>query len=121
MTDDRESYGRLVNDTRRAFAAEQADDRGAKFFIRPWEERAASQQELDMRIGSAVAVQAVADAKVRNERLEAQVFALGAHLPAIRDALELAAEEAEYQAVAKRYRAALEALAGSDEKGADHG
>ena len=127
MTDDREALGRIVNETRVAFAAEQEDDRGARWFIRPWEERAPGQRELDMRIGSAVAVRAVADAKLRNERLEAQVFALGAHMPAITDALRLAESEAMYGALARRYRAAREALGGgepqerSEDKEAGHG
>ena len=127
MSDDREPLGRLVRDTWVAWAMEQP---GVKLsWLVTWDQLPEDdpQREVDMRIGAAVAVRAVADAKLRNERLEAQLFALGAHLPAIRDALELAAEEAEYQALAKRYRAALEALGGgepqerTDEKGADHG
>ena len=128
MTDPREALGRIVNETRIAFAAEQEDERGAKWFIRPWEERAPSQRELDMRIGSAVAVRAVADAKLRNERLEAQIFALDANRPAILDALSSAVAGAEYEALAKPYRAALDALGGTgetqertDEEGPDHG
>ena len=127
MSDDRGPLGRLVRDTWVAWAMEQP---GVKLsWLVTWDQLPEDdpQREVDMRIGAAVAVRAVADAKLRNERLEAQLFALGAHLPAIRDALELAAEEAEYQALAKRYRAALEALGGgepqerTDEKGADHG
>ena len=132
MTDPREPLGRLVNDTRRAFAAEQVqvDDEGRRrqFLVAGWDDRAPSQRELDCRIGSAVAVRAVADAKLRNERLEAQVFALGAHMPAILDALSSAVAGAEYEALAKPYRAALEALGGTgetqertDEEGPDHG
>jgi hypothetical protein len=59
MTDDREAYGQIVNDVRRAFAAEQVevDDEGRRrqFFIAEWADRAPSQRELDMRIGEAVA------------------------------------------------------------------
>ena len=126
MSDDREPLGRLVRETWIDWALEQPGAIKPAWLTR-WEDLDSGQREVDMRIGSAVAVRAVADAKLRNERLEAQLFALGAHLPAIRDALELAAEEAEYQALAKRYRAALEALGGgepqerTDEKGADHG
>ena len=125
MPDDREPLGRIVRETWVAWAREQY--RPKPSWLVPWERLDNGQREVDMRIGAAAAVRAVADAKLRNERLEAQLFALGAHLPAIRDALELAAEEAEYQALAKRYRAALEALGGgepqerTDEKGADHG
>ena len=75
--------------------------------------------EAYRRIASAVAAQAVADAKLHNQRLEVQVFALAAHLPAIRRALTLAAAEAEYEAEAKQYRAAIQAL-GLSEEGADH-
>ena len=110
MTDDREALGRIVNETRVAFAAEQEDDRGARWFIRPWEERAPGQRELDMRIGSAVAVRAVADAGLENERMRVQLFALGAHMPAILDALSSAVVNAEYEAHARPYKAALEAF-----------
>ena len=126
MSDDREPLGRLVRETWEACVRDYHTDPKPSW-VAQWEDLDDFQREVDMRIGSAVAVRAVADAKLRNERLEAQLFALGAHLPAIRDALELAAEEAEYQALAKRYRAALEALGGgepqerTDEKGPDHG
>ena len=123
MTDPREPLGRIVHDQRVARSAELRQP----FYLSTWEDRDEGQRELDMRIGAAVAVRAVADAKLRNERLEAQVFALGAHMPAITDALRLAESEAMYGALARRYRAAREALGGgepqerTDEKGADHG
>ena len=112
IPDPREPYGRIVNEARIAFAAEQEDDRGARWFIRPWEERAPGQRELDMRIGSAVAVRAVADAGLENERMRVQLFALGAHMAAIREALELAVTvtDTDDGARARRYKAALEAL-----------
>jgi hypothetical protein len=56
--DAREPYGRIVNETRRAFAAERVeiDDEGRRreFRIPEWEQRLPSQRELDMRIGAAV-------------------------------------------------------------------
>jgi hypothetical protein len=118
VTDPREPYGRIVNDTRRAFATEhvEVDDRGRRrqFLIADWDERAPSQRELDMRIGSVVAAQAVADAKLRNERLEAQVFALRANRAAILDALEFKISWMETERQAKPYRAAWEALGGTE-------
>ena len=124
MTDPREPLGRIVHDQRVARSAELRQP----FYLSTWEDRDEGQRELDMRIGAAVAVRAVADAKLRNERLEAQVFALGAHMPAILDALSSAVAGAEYEALAKPYRAALEALGGTgetqertDEEGPDHG
>ena len=125
MTDDREPLGRIVRETWVAWAREQYRPKPSWLLL--WEELDNGQREVDMRIGAAVAVRAVADAKLRNDRLEAQVFALGAHMPAITDALRLAESEAMYGALARRYRAAREALGGgepqerTDEKGADHG
>ena len=56
MTDDREAYGRLVNDTRRAYDAEQAAAEGRRGFCIPgWDDRPEFQRELDRRIGEAVA------------------------------------------------------------------
>ena len=126
MADPREPLGRIVHDQRVARSAELRQP----FYLSTWEDRDEGQRELDMRIGAAVAVRAVADAKLRNERLEAQVFALGAHMPAIREALELAVTvtDTDDRARARRYKAALEALGGTgetqertDEEGPDHG
>ena len=126
MSDDREPLGRLVRETWIDWALEQPGAIKPAWLTR-WEDLDSGQREVDMRIGSAVAVRAVADAKLRNERLEAQVFALGAHMPAITDALRLAESEAMYGALARRYRAAREALGGgepqerSEDKEAGHG
>jgi hypothetical protein len=90
-TDEREPLGRLVHDTRLACEADRAAAEGRdRFNLPPWEERDDFQRELDMRIGSAVAVRAVADAKLRNDRRDAQLFAFGAHRAAIFDALKIA-------------------------------
>ena len=126
MSDDRGPLGRLVRDTWVAWATEQP---GVKLsWLVTWDQLPEDdpQREVDMRIGAAVAVRAVADAKLRNERLEAQVSALDANRPAILDALSTAVAGAEYEALAKPYRAALEALGAGepqerdDEKGPDH-
>ena len=59
---------------------------------------------------------AVHDADLENTRRAAQLFALGVHLPAIRDALTRAVADAEYDAQARPFRAALEALGGTQER-----
>jgi hypothetical protein len=68
-----------------------------------------------MRIGSAVAARAVADAKLRNDRRDAQLFAFGAHRAAIFDALKIAVTASGYEYERKRYRAVLKALGGEEE------
>jgi len=56
VTDPRDLYGRIVNDTRRAYDAEQAAAEGRHGFCIPeWEDRPEFQKELDRRIGEAVA------------------------------------------------------------------
>ena len=64
--DPREPYGRLVHEQRVALNAELE----RPFVLGAWEDRAEHQRELDMRIGSAVAAQAVADAKLDVAALE---------------------------------------------------
>ena len=61
-TDPREPLGRTVHQTRIAFEAERSalKDRPG-FILAPWEERHPEQQELDMRIGHAVAVHALTE------------------------------------------------------------
>ena len=91
-----------------------------RFNLGDWDDRTADQRELDMRISSAVAAQAVHDAGLEAERMKAQLFAFGAHLPAIRRALTIAVADSQYEAEAKPYRAAIQALGiqdRSDEKG----
>jgi hypothetical protein len=51
MPDPREPSGRIVHGVRLAFNADLPHPRG----VLPWEEREAGQQEMDMRIGAAVA------------------------------------------------------------------
>ena len=116
--DPREPLGRLVHETRLAHEADRAAAEGReRFRLGDWEDRTDAQHELDMRIGSAVATRAVADAKARNERLEMQVFALSAHRAAIFDALQAMLRMPElYESQKKRFRNALEALGGEEEK-----
>ena len=115
--DPREPLGRIVHEQRLAHEADRAAAEGrARFNLKSWEDRTADQRELDMRIGSAVAAQAVRDAGLESERMRAQLFAFGAHMPAIRRALTVAIADSVYEADAKPYRAALQALGISDEK-----
>lgn len=119
MADDRESYGRIVRETWVNWALEQPDVADHPSWTKPWGKLAVRDREVDMRIGSAVAARAVDDAGLVNERRDAQLFALRCHLPAVLDALRVAAADAEYGARAKRFSAALEALGTqerSDEK-----
>ena len=117
MTDDREALGRRVHDTRLACEADRAATEGRqRFNLGAWEDRDDWQRELDMRIGSAVAAAAVADAGLENTRRDAQLFALGAHRAAIFDALKIAVASAGYESVKKPFRAALEALGGKEEE-----
>ena len=128
MSDDREPLGRLVRDTWVAWAMEQP---GVKLsWLVTWDQLPEDdpQREVDMRIGAAVAVRAVADAKLRNDRLEAQVFALGAHRAVIIAALGYAIAAAGSgwplntgdgpgawsEVYVKRARAALEALGNAE-------
>lgn len=121
-TDPREPLGRIVHEQRLAHEADRAAAEGrARFNLKSWEDRTADQRELDMRIAYAVAAQAVHDAGLEAERMKAQLFAFGAHLPAIRRALTIAVADSQYEAEAKPYRAAIQALGiqdRSDEKGA---
>ena len=111
MADDREPYGRIAPEIRLAYNTALPHPRG----VLPWEQREEGQKEMDMRIGSAVAARAVADAGLENERMRVQLFALAANLPAVLDALRLAAADV-YGARARRFEAALWALGGSEEK-----
>lgn len=73
MPDSREPYGRIVHEQRLALNAELEHPRG----LLPWPERDPIQRELDCRIGSAVAAEAVRDAKLAAER---KLNELGRHI-----------------------------------------
>lgn len=76
MADDREPLGRLVRETWVAWAREQY--RPKPSWLAGWEDLDNGQREVDMRIGSAVAVQAVADAKLDGDRMRAQLLTFAA-------------------------------------------
>ena len=85
MSDDREPLGRLVRDTWVAWAMEQP---GVKLsWLVTWDQLPEDdpQREVDMRIGAAVAVQAVADAKVEVDKMRATVMAAHSELARLRD------------------------------------
>ena len=113
MSDDRESLGRLVRETWVACVVDYFKDPKLSW-IAPWDDLDDFQREADMRIGSAVSARAVEDAKLRNDRLEAQVFALGANAPAIRRALVIAINGEEYEAGKRDFRKALEMMGGGE-------
>lgn len=113
MADDREPLGRIVRETWVAWAREQPNPK--RDWLTGWDELDDGQREVDMRIGSAVAAQAVVDAGLRNDRRDAQLFALRAHLPAVLDALAAMVRDFEYESMRKPFRAALEALGGGEE------
>ena len=109
MTDDREPLGRLAYETEAAWRSEQL-----LVPRKPWNDLIDSQREPYIRIGSAVAFRAVADAKLEDERMKAQLFAVGTALPAARRALVIAIAEAAYEAEAKPFRRALEIFGGEE-------
>lgn len=114
MADDREPLGRIVHEQRLALNAELEHPRG----LLPWEQRAPMQQELDMRIGSAVAAKAVHDAGLENAELRKRLMRWEVNGNAILEALSIAAATAEYDHQIRRYKstwAALEALEGDAE------
>jgi hypothetical protein len=117
VADDREPYGRIVRETWIACVLDYFED-PKDSWVASYDETDDFQREVDMRIASAVAAQAVADAGLEHKRMRAQVFALDAHRPAVFEALRFAAASAEYGSQAKRYLAALKAL-GGDEEGGD--
>ena len=87
----REALGRLVHDTRLAVTAE----RGSRFVMQPWEQRVPDQQELDMRIGEAVAaaVREADGAKLAEVRSTVAAFLThygNSQLPSFKVALDLA-------------------------------
>ncbi len=115
MSDDPDALARLVHEQRLAHEADRAATEGRVMFdLKPWEERAEHQRELDRRIAFAVAARAVADAGLENTRKDAQLFALTSVMPAVLDALRAAAADAKYEAQAKRFTAALEVLGGGE-------
>ena len=110
MADDREPLGRIVRETWVAWAKEQPDPKPS--WLTGWDELDDGQREVDMRIGSAVAARAVHDAGAEIETTRKHLLALSVHFPAMRRALVIAISEADYEAEAEPYRAALKTLGG---------
>jgi hypothetical protein len=114
--DDREELGRLVHDTRVAAEADRAAAEGRhRFNLGSWEERTDAQRKADMRIGSAVAARAVADAGLENDRIRAQLLAFGVYRAAIFDALAAAIAGATREDDRRRWRKALRGLGGEED------
>jgi hypothetical protein len=122
MADDREPYGRLVHETRLACEAERAEMEGRiRFNLESWERRTWEQQETDMRIGAAVAAQALADAVPEPmtadqcERLRQMADEHAAAVEAVRRGLDLAAPFHDSdEAVLARAWEALKVLSGEE-------
>lgn len=119
--DDREPLGRIAHAIYRDWLTEQVQRMyGDAEQQSSWEDLTEGMREAYMRMGSAVAARAVADAKLDTERMRMQLFALQCHLPAVLDALSIAVADQEYGARAKRFKAALEALTSSGEVDRGH-
>lgn len=115
MPDDREPMGRIAHATYRDWLAEQVERvYGDAKQLSAWEDLTEGMREAYMRIGSAVAAQAVHDAKLENTRRDAQLLAFGNAIPVILDALRIAAVHAGYQYERKHYRDLEEALGGGE-------
>ena len=110
MPDDHPSLGEVLHRARQA----SQDGRDRPWPVEDWADRDDRLKALDEAMASAVAARAVADAGLRNDLRDAQLFALQCHLPAVLDALSVAAADQEYGARAKRFRDAMEALTGSE-------
>jgi hypothetical protein len=119
MSDNREALGRIVRETWVAWAREQLDPKSN--WLTGWDELDSGQREVDMRIGAAVAVQAVHDAGLELDELRAEVMKYRAHLPVILGLLRARLVSSPHGSDAKPYRDALVALRGTDEKGAGNG
>ena len=125
MPDPREPLGRIVHDQRVARSAELRQP----FYLSTWEDRDEGQRELDMRIGAAVAVRAVADANIRLEQLDAENIRLHKELLHLRARCDerdrlISALIAEHPVELGRFSRMLsDAALGqerSEEKGHDH-
>ena len=124
MPDPREPYGRLFHEQGRLTVNAE---REKPFYVLPWEGRTAEEKELDMRGASAVAVRAVADAKVGNERMRAQLLAFAAERDrALRELQRSADRESPLSRERGIWLAALAQVRGeaqerSEDKEAGHG
>ena len=123
MADDREPLGRTAHETYGNWLLEQVRLPHDAKHLNQWEQLSPDLREAYMRIGAAVAVQAVADAKLRNERLEMLAFTLGTCQARMFDAFRVAIHYEQYEARKEPYRkavaalrAALEALGGGTQE-----
>ena len=115
--DPREPLGRIAWETFVAWACEQP---GMTVRRDRWEDLSDEEREMSMRIGSAVAAQAVADAGLEAAELRKRLMGWEAAGPAILEALSIAVATVEYDHLKGRYKrtwAAVNAL----EEGTGHG
>ena len=95
----------------------EAED-GPKFIPGTWAARPGRLKETDRSVVSLIAAHAVADAKLRNERLEMRAAVFGAHQGVIFDALRIVLGLPElFEAQKKPFRKTLKALGGEEETG----
>jgi hypothetical protein len=126
MPDDREPPGRAAYE---AYWGWLTEHEGPESHLPPpaadWDGLNDVARELYMRMGSAVAVRAIADAGLELSELRAEVARYRAALPACLGALRARLAVSPHGSDAKPYREALMALRGSedqertDEKGPD--
>jgi hypothetical protein len=106
-------YARAVHDARLSVNAE----RERPFSVLEWEDRTEEQKELDRRAASSVAAMAVHDADAEALELRKRLVLVGAHLPAILDALTARIADERWESQKARFRdakAALETLKGGE-------
>lgn len=125
MADDRESLGRIAHVTYRDWLAEQVQRvHGDAVQLGPWEDLTGGMREAYMRIGSAVAARAVADAGLEADRMRAQLMAFAAERDRTVRELKRRADRAVPGVVRDALLEAVDVVLGqerSDEKGADRG
>ena len=119
--DPREPYGRLVRETWVAWALEQPDVKDHPSWTKPWDDLSERDKEVDMRIGSAVAAQAVADAKVEGTRMRAQLMAFAAERDRAVRELRRRADRAVPGVERDTWIAAAAVVAGIQERGGEEG
>ena len=107
---DPEALGRIVRETWVNWAKEQPDAGGHPSWLVPWDELPERDREVDRRIGSAVAAMAVHDADLEALELRKRLVLVGAHLPAILDALTARIADERWESQKARFRDAKAAL-----------
>lgn len=117
MSADPEAIERYARDGIHAARLSSNAEKARPFVISSWELRSPDQQEQDRRAASAVAAMAVHDAGLKSHEDAIELARFRAHLPVILDALSASAASAEYESLARPYKAALEALGAGKEAG----